>query len=45
MTSSRYSAPELKDLSADLQERILQVQEKIGFVPDVFITLTHRPVE
>jgi uncharacterized peroxidase-related enzyme len=45
MTSSRYSAPELKDLPEDLQERILQVQEKIGFVPNVFITLAHRPAE
>ena len=45
MTSSRYSAPELKDLPVDLQERILQVQEKIGFVPNVFITLAHRPAE
>ena len=45
MTSSRYSAPELKDLPEDLQERILQVQERIGFVPNVFITLAHRPAE
>jgi len=45
MTSSRYSAPELKDLPEDLQERILQVQEKSGFVPNVFITLAHRPAE
>ncbi|MGA1604876.1 MAG: peroxidase-related enzyme [Burkholderiaceae bacterium] len=45
MASSRYPAPEIKDLPSDIQERILQVQEKIGFVPNVFITLAHRPAE
>jgi uncharacterized peroxidase-related enzyme len=42
---SRYPVPELKDLPADVRERILQVQEKAGFVPNVFITLAHRPDE
>ncbi|MGA1527671.1 MAG: peroxidase-related enzyme [Burkholderiaceae bacterium] len=45
MASSQYPAPEIKDLPSDIQERILQVQEKIGFVPNVFITLAHRPAE
>jgi uncharacterized peroxidase-related enzyme len=42
---SRYPVPELEDLPQDMRERILQVQEKAGFVPNVFITLAHRPDE
>jgi uncharacterized peroxidase-related enzyme len=42
---SRYPVPELKDLPDDLRERILQVQEKAGFVPNVFLALAHRPAE
>jgi uncharacterized peroxidase-related enzyme len=42
---SRYPVPELKNLPADLRERILQVQEKAGFVPNVFLALAHRPAE
>jgi uncharacterized peroxidase-related enzyme len=42
---SRYPVPELKDLPADLRERIEQVQEKAGFVPNVFLALAHRPAE
>ena len=42
---SRYPAPELKDLPADMRERILAVQEKAGFVPNVFLALAHRPAE
>jgi uncharacterized peroxidase-related enzyme len=47
MTSpiSRYPVPELKDLPADLRERIQQVQDKAGFVPNVFLALAHRPDE
>jgi uncharacterized peroxidase-related enzyme len=46
MTSiSRYPVPELKDLPEDLRARILEVQEKAGFVPNVFLTLAHRPAE
>ena len=37
--------PELKDLPEDLRQRILQVQEKAGFVPNVFLALAHRPAE
>jgi uncharacterized peroxidase-related enzyme len=37
--------PELKDLPEDLRERILAVQAKTGFVPNVFLTLAHRPAE
>jgi 4-carboxymuconolactone decarboxylase len=42
---SRYPVPELKDLAPDLRERILAVQEKAGFVPNVFLALAHRPEE
>jgi uncharacterized peroxidase-related enzyme len=44
-TISRYPIPELKDLPDDLRERILGVQEKAGFVPNVFLALAHRPAE
>jgi uncharacterized peroxidase-related enzyme len=42
---SRYPVPELADLPADIRERILAVQQKAGFVPNVFLTLAHRPAE
>ena len=42
---SRYPVPELKDLPADILERIVAVQDKAGFVPNVFLTLAHRPDE
>ena len=42
---SRYPVPALKDLPDDLRERILAVQEKAGFVPNVFLALAHRPAE
>jgi uncharacterized peroxidase-related enzyme len=42
---SRYPAPELKDLPDDIRERILEVQAKAGFVPNVFLALAHRPAE
>ncbi len=42
---SRYPVPELKDLPDDLRARILAVQEKAGFVPNVFLVLAHRPAE
>jgi uncharacterized peroxidase-related enzyme len=42
---SRYPVPELKDLPDDMRERILEVQDKAGFVPNVFLALAHRPAE
>ena len=42
---SRYPVPELKDLPEDQRTRILEVQEKAGFVPNVFLVLAHRPAE
>ncbi|MGE5337406.1 MAG: peroxidase-related enzyme, partial [Gemmatimonadota bacterium] len=42
---SRFPVPELKDLPDDVRERILAVQEKSGFVPNVFLVFAHRPDE
>ena len=42
---SRYPVPRLEDLPADLRERILKVQERSGFVPNVFLAFAHRPDE
>jgi uncharacterized peroxidase-related enzyme len=42
---SRYPVPELKDLPEDIRARMLQVQEKAGFIPNVFLALAHRPDE
>ena len=42
---SRYPVPALDSLPDDLRERILEVQSKAGFVPNVFLTLAHRPDE
>jgi uncharacterized peroxidase-related enzyme len=42
---SRFPLPDLKNLPDDIRESILAVQEKAGFVPNVFLTLAHRPAE
>jgi uncharacterized peroxidase-related enzyme len=42
---SRYPVPELQQLPEDIRARILAVQEKSGFVPNVFLALAHRPEE
>ena len=42
---SRYPAPELTDLPDDLRAKVLAVQEKAGFVPNVFLALARRPAE
>ena len=42
---SRYPVPQLADLPEDMRTRILEVQEKAGFVPNVFLALAHRPAE
>ncbi len=42
---SRYPVPEFADLPKDIQERMLAVQEKAGFIPNVFLALSHRPDE
>ena len=42
---NRYPAPELKDVPEDIRARILEVQEKAGFVPNVFLAFARRPAE
>ncbi len=45
MTAPRYPIAELNDLPEDMRARILEVQEKSGFVPNVFLGLARRPAE
>ena len=42
---SRYAVPRFEELPTDIRDRILAVQEKSGFVPNVFLALSHRPEE
>ncbi|MFM2036047.1 MAG: hypothetical protein RL459_1312 [Pseudomonadota bacterium] len=42
---SRYPAPELLELPDDIRAKILEVQDKAGFVPQVFLALARRPAE
>jgi uncharacterized peroxidase-related enzyme len=42
---SRYPVPDITDLPEDIKARILAVQEKAGFTPNVFLALAHRPAE
>ena len=42
---SRFPVAELSDLPQDIRDRILAVQEKAGFIPNVFLALAYRPDE
>ena len=42
---SRFPVPELNNLPEDIRETILDLQEKSGFVPNVFLALANRPHE
>lgn len=42
---SRFSVPAVAELPADLRDRIETLQEKMGFIPNVFMVLAHRPEE
>ncbi|AOI87520.1 peroxidase-related enzyme [Burkholderia pseudomultivorans] len=42
---SRFPVPTLEELPEDIRARIAAVQEKSGFIPNVFLTLAHRPDE
>ncbi|MEH6649109.1 MAG: peroxidase-related enzyme [Motiliproteus sp.] len=44
-TVSRYPQPSLDTLPDDIRDRILAVQDKARFIPNVFLTLAHRPAE
>ena len=41
----RYPPPDLNDLPDDIKAKVLEVQEKAGFVPNVFLALARRPAE
>jgi uncharacterized peroxidase-related enzyme len=41
----RYPLPDLSQLPDDLRSKILEVQDKAGFVPNVFLALARRPAE
>ena len=42
---SRFPVPDLANMPEHIQNRILAVQEKSGFIPNVFLVLAHRPDE
>lgn len=42
---SRFPIPELSELPDDIRERINEVNDKAGFIPNVFLALAHRPAE
>jgi uncharacterized peroxidase-related enzyme len=44
-TISRFPVPALEDMPADVRARVEAVQERTGFVPNVFLALAHRPDE
>jgi len=44
-TASRFPIPSLAGLPEDIRSRLLAVQEKSGFIPNVFLTLAYRPDE
>jgi uncharacterized peroxidase-related enzyme len=44
-SAKRFPAPKIDSLPEDIRARILAVQEKSGFVPNVFLTLARRPDE
>jgi uncharacterized peroxidase-related enzyme len=43
--TTRYPAPEINDLPDDIKSKVLEVQEKAGFVPNVFLAFARRPAE
>ncbi len=44
-STTRYPQPELTNLPDDIRTKILEVQEKVGFIPNVFLGLARRPAE
>lgn len=42
---TRYPLPDINELPADIQAKILEVQEKSGFIPNVFLAFARRPAE
>ena len=44
-SNNRYPAPELANVPDDIRAKILEVQEKAGFIPNVFLGFARRPAE
>ena len=44
-TTPRYPAPAVLDLPEDIRTKVLEIQEKSGFIPNVFLALARRPAE
>jgi uncharacterized peroxidase-related enzyme len=44
-TKTRYPAPDLNELPEDIKAKVLEVQQKSGFIPNVFLALARRPAE
>lgn len=44
-TISRFPIPDLEDLADDVREQILAARERLGFIPNVYVALAHRPDE
>jgi uncharacterized peroxidase-related enzyme len=42
---SRFEVPEFQSLPEDIQTRLTKIQEKAGFIPNVFLALAYRPDE
>ena len=42
---SRFPVPELESMPDDIRQRIVEVEKKSGFIPNVFLALAHRPEE
>ncbi len=45
MTSPRYPVPDINTLPEDIKAKVMAVQEKTGFVPNVFLAFARRPAE
>jgi len=45
METARYPFPDLNTLPEDIRAKILEVQDKAGFIPNVFLALARRPAE
>lgn len=45
MSTPRYPLPDLNSLPEDIKSKVMEVQEKAGFVPNVFLALARRPAE
>ena len=45
MTSPRYPVPDINSLPDDIKAKVVAIQEKTGFVPNVFLAFARRPAE